>query len=70
MVEDVHEVMAMINQSRTKALGAEGRTGGSISSSVNLNGVDFQFGDRHEAEFERRLFKTWKFYVKLLSEFQ
>ena len=69
-VSDPHEVMAMINQSRTKALGAQGRTAGSISSSVNLNGLDYKFEDRHEAEFERRSFKTWKFYVKLLTEFQ
>ena len=62
--------MAMINQSKTKALGAEGRTGGSISSSVDLNGVDFQFGDRHEAEFEKRLFNAWQFYVDLLNEFE
>ncbi|MDQ3622595.1 MAG: alpha/beta hydrolase [Verrucomicrobiota bacterium] len=74
VVTDGHEAMAMVNQSMTKAVGAEGRTGGSIGSAVDLNGPGISFGNhqdaKHQAIFEFRSDKTWQFYESLMRNLE
>lgn len=65
---DSHEAMAMANQSMTKAVGGEGRTAGTISGSLDMNGAGILFADQHQAAFQFVPNKTWEFYRQLLSE--
>jgi hypothetical protein len=48
---DPHESMPYATQSLTKTVGADGRTAGSINSSVSLD--TWSFGTQHSAEWER-----------------
>jgi len=66
-VTDPHEVMAMINTSRSYALGTQS-TGGKISSNVDMDGPGMGFDEEHEAVFKWRCAKTWVFYSKLWDE--
>ena len=66
-VTDPHEVMAMINTSRSYALGTQS-TGGKISSNVDMSGVGMAFDKEHEAVFKWGCAKTWVFYSKLWDE--
>ena len=66
-VTDPHEVMAMINTSRSYALGTQA-TGGKIGSDIDMNGAGMSFGKEHEAVFKWRCAKTWVFYSKLWDE--
>ena len=59
--------MAYVAQSPTKAVGADGRTGGSIGPDVDLSG--YGFGGVHSAEFHFTIHKTVDFYNRLLDEF-
>jgi len=67
-VTNAHESMAFVARSRTKAAGAEGLTGGSIDSAVNLE-TEFGFGntrEEHSAQFNRNIQqKMTKFYRQL-----
>jgi pimeloyl-ACP methyl ester carboxylesterase len=69
LVSSSHECMSYIAQSPMKAVGAEGRTGGSIDSSVNMFQAPYSFGDVHSAQFDFRLQQTVPFYNRLLEEF-
>ena len=63
-VTDPHEAMSMVEQSMTKASGAEGRTRGSIIREIDLNGPGLEIGLppperskwKHEAVFGRAIF--------------
>ena len=70
LVTSSHECMSYIAQSPMKAVGAEGRTGGSIDSSVNMFQAPYSFGDVHSAQFEFRLQQTVPFYNRLMTAFQ
>jgi hypothetical protein len=65
---DPHEAMPYAVQSLTKTVGADGRTGGSVNGSVNLD--TWSFGSQHSAEWERNIQETRAFYSRLLSELQ
>lgn len=70
LVTNSHESMSYIAQSPMKAVGAEGRTGGAIDSSVDMFGAPYSFGDVHSAQFEFRLQQTVPFYNRLMTAFQ
>ncbi|OIQ83566.1 hypothetical protein GALL_346430 [mine drainage metagenome] len=61
---DPHESMSYATQSLTKTAGGDGRTAGSISSSVSLD--TWNFGDQHSAEWERDIQETAPFYSELM----
>ncbi len=66
-VTNIHESMSFVARSRTKAVGAEGGTGGSIDSVVNLKAT-FNFGDtreEHSAQFNRNIQNVHEFYKQL-----
>jgi probable HAF family extracellular repeat protein len=65
---DPHEAMPYAVQSLTKTVGADGRTGGSVNGSVNLD--TWGFGSQHSAEWERNIQETRAFYSRFLSELQ
>jgi hypothetical protein len=69
VMTEAHESMAMIDRSKTKAVGAEGRTQGSIDSSINLD-TEFGFGEEHSAEFERDIQRVGEFYKRLKNELE
>lgn len=48
-----HESMTMFAQSRTLAIGAEPRTGGSISGAVDMRGFFGDDNDEHSPQFDR-----------------
>ena len=48
-VEDRHEQLAMIVPSRSQALGGEGRVGGVVHESFNINQAPFEYGTDHVA---------------------
>jgi hypothetical protein len=62
-----HECMSYLAQSPMRAVGAEGRTLGSVDGSVDMSG--YSFGDVHSAEFNFRLQQTVPFYNRMLEEF-
>ncbi len=66
-VSDSHECMSYVAQSPMKAVGAEGRTQGSIDSEVDMS--DYSFGNVHSAQFEFRAQQLTPFYNRLLEEF-
>ncbi len=62
------EMMSFIARPRSKAVGAENSTGGSIDSNVDLRGPDYGFTGAdydHSGEFNRRIQQTQKFYRKV-----
>jgi pimeloyl-ACP methyl ester carboxylesterase len=70
-VRTPHEAMALVDQSPTKVVGADGRTGGAIDGSVNLSdsvyGGPLGFDTEHSAEFNRRIQTVQTFYYDLLD---
>ena len=66
-VADAPENMAFLNRSRTKALGAEPRTGGAIDEIVNLD--TFNFDKVHSAEFVWEIQRLKGFYNMVLDQF-
>ena len=66
-VTDPHEVMAMINTSRSYALGTQA-TGGKIHKNIDMNGAGMSFDKEHEAVFKWQCAKTWECYSKLWDE--
>jgi hypothetical protein len=68
-VYDKHENMALLNQSRTKTAGADGRTDGAVDESVNLGNAPHNYEDEHSAEFTRCIHVLNDFYNSLLDEF-
>ena len=62
---DPEEAMPYADQSWSKLVGAESRTAGSISGSVDLNAL-FGFIDEHSAEFDRNIQRTEPFTRELL----
>jgi hypothetical protein len=70
LIQTPFETMAMANQSRTKAVGAESRTRGSIGNSpVDLNQPGMFFDREHSAEFNFRIQQLRPFYYQLLDTF-
>ena len=64
------EAMAMVNQSITKAIGTESRTGGGVNRKINLDtpAMGIPFGIEHQAEFAWGIHSTWGFYGALMLE--
>nr|WP_281375600.1 alpha/beta hydrolase [Haloferula luteola] len=62
------ESAAYATASRTKAVGAEGRTAGVISDKINM-GAKYGFGSTHSAEYLWRIQKTDQFYHDLMEKF-
>ena len=72
-VSQVNEIQAFIARSRTRAVGAEPRTGGHVNVGEvrNLREQPFNFRSSrpdHSGQFERALWFTWEFYLSLLSD--
>ena len=71
VLTDAHEVMAMDDRSKTKAVGAEGRTDGSVNIALSVNlDAEYGFGKEHSAEFERDIQRLGAFYKRLKSEIE
>ena len=69
---DRYEILARIAEARSRALGAEGNTGGAINGSVDLNVGSFGYGlERHEhsAQFRSINMRRYSFWERLLDEF-
>lgn len=66
-IRDQHEAMAFLTASRTKAVGADGRTAGSIDDQVDMDAA-YGFGDTHSAEFEWNYQRTHEFYWDLMDK--
>ena len=64
-VRKAYEVMSMVNQSRTKTVGAEGRTQGKIARSINIGEAPYNFNTEHSAEFNRDIQQLRAFYREL-----
>lgn len=62
-----HEAMSYVAQSPTKAVGADGRTAGSIDDKVDM--AMYGFGGMHSAQFRFALQQTVSFYNELLTKF-
>jgi hypothetical protein len=62
-----HEAMSYVAQSPTKAVGADGRTAGSIDDKVDM--AVYGFGGMHSAQFRFALQQTVSFYNELLTKF-
>ncbi len=70
LIQTPFEVMTMANQSRTKAVGAEPRTRGSIAPiSVDMNQLGMNFRVEHSAEFVFSIQQLKLFYNELLRTF-
>jgi hypothetical protein len=63
------ESAAYASASRTKTVGAEGRTMGSISEKVDMD-AEYGFGNMHSAEWLLRIQKTARFYHDLMKKLQ
>ena len=61
------ESAAYATASRTKTVGADGRTGGSISDKVDMD-AKYGFGETHSAEWLWRFQKTDRFYHDLMEK--
>lgn len=75
VLTDPEEAMPYADRSWSKVVGAEGRTAGVISASVNLASDEFSlpgdtqgFGDDHSAEFDRSVQQVLAFYRELLRQ--
>jgi len=69
-VSDKHENMALLNQSRTKTVGAESRTAGVIEIESNVDLNTFGFGNVHSAEFVWEIQRLKGFYNMILERFR
>ena len=70
-VTDPHEMMAFIARPRSRAVGAEGRTGSPIRGGVNLEGSSYGFGNKrydHSGQFNRTIQVLQPFYRKLAEK--
>jgi hypothetical protein len=67
-IRSFYESVAYCTFSKTKTAGADGRTAGSISDSLNMN-EEYGFDTTHSAEWQWRIQKTNKFYRDLMSKF-
>jgi len=71
-VRTPHEAMAFVDQSPTKAVGAEERARGMIARTFDLSvpffGSQNGFGDEHNAEFSRNIQELQSFYRTLLNQ--
>ena len=61
------ESAAYATASRTKAVGADGRTAGSISDKVDMD-AKYEFGEAHSAEWQWRIQRTSRFYHDLMEK--
>jgi hypothetical protein len=61
------ESAAYATASRTKAVGADGRTAGSISDKVDMD-AKYGFGEAHSAEWQWRIQRTSRFYHDLMEK--
>jgi hypothetical protein len=61
------ESAAYATASRTKTVGADGRTAGSISDKVDMD-AEYGFGETHSAEWLWRIQKTDRFYHDLMKK--
>lgn len=62
-----HEAAAYATASRTKTVGADGRTAGAIDDKVDMN-AQYGFGATHSAEWIWRFQKTDRFYHDLMKK--
>jgi esterase/lipase superfamily enzyme len=62
-----HESAAYATASRTKTVGADGRTAGVINDKVDMD-VQYGFGETHSAEWQWRIQKTHRFYHDLMDK--
>ncbi len=63
---DPHEVIPYACQSLTRTSGADGRTSGSVDSSVDMDA--FGFGSNHGAEWDLNYHDTKAFYLELMRQ--
>jgi hypothetical protein len=66
-LEESYEAMPYADQSWSKCVGADSRTGGAITSHVDLNAA-FAFQDEHSAEFNLSIQRVQPFYRELLRQ--
>ncbi|MFD2159825.1 alpha/beta hydrolase [Rubritalea tangerina] len=62
-----HEAAALATASRTRTVGAEGRTGGAVNESVDM-GTLYGFGSTHSAQWKWRCQYTDDFYEGLIEK--
>jgi len=64
-----HESAAYATVSRTKTVGADGRTAGVINDKVDLD-AKYGFGSTHSAQWVWRVQNTYSFYYDLMDKFE
>ena len=69
-VVDNNEAMGFVTQSLTVPIGATGNASGSVKANLNLNMNGLGFGDRHSAEWDRRIQTSNGYWKKLYLDLE